>query len=83
MYNDVTARLLLREVSIWLNGYCTALGDDAPFGVDHLTSFIAADGALHERITRKLDAAATEEPKEHDDNGDDQEHTDQGTVAGS
>jgi hypothetical protein len=50
MFDDAKARVLLREMSIWMHGYCSALGDDAPFTDEHLLAFTAGDGALLNRI---------------------------------
>lgn len=53
VFDDARARMLLREMSIWMHGYCSALGDDAPFTGEHLLAFTAGDGALHQRILAK------------------------------
>jgi hypothetical protein len=63
VFDDAKARVLLREMSIWMHGYCSALGDDAPFTGEHLLAFTAGDGALHHRIQEKeREAALVEEP---------------------
>lgn len=61
MFDDAKARVLLREMSIWMHGYCSALGDDAPFTGEHLLAFTAGDGALHHRIQAR-EALATKHP---------------------
>lgn len=56
MMDPNDARQMLKQVYIWLHGYCAAKGDAAPFPPNYFGAFELADDLLDAEHRRNMEA---------------------------